>query len=133
MLTQENGGNQLKNRVSHSKSCFRRRSSLFFASLLSSRKKIPRVFIQCLWQVCRLRDDLPPSPLCVLQDRPSPQSQRWNISKPWLPFLLCLVQTWPSFRTGLQILDQKWRAQQSPSAQSDDLRQFSPSRPLLTK
>lgn len=82
--------------------------------------------------MCRLRDDLLPS-LCVLQDRPSAQSQRWNISKPWVPFLLCFVQTWPSFRTGLQILDQKWRAQQSPSAQSDDLRQFSPSIPLKTK
>lgn len=105
---------------------------LFFTSLGALWKKIPWTFIQCLWQVCRLRDDLLPS-LCVLQDRPSAQSQRWNISKPWVPFLLCFVQTWPSFRTGLQILDQKWRAQQSPSAQSDDLRQFSPSRPLKTK
>lgn len=125
-----------KNRVSHSCfpsiACRRLWSSLFFASLGALWKKIPQIVIQCLWQVCRLRDDLLPS-LCVLQDRPSAQSQRWNISKPWVPFLLCLVQTWPSFRTGLQILDQKWRAQQSPSTQSDDLRQFSPSKPLKTK
>lgn len=125
MLTQENGG-----KTGYSKSCFSSIACRLWSSLLW--KKIPQMFIQCLWQVCRLRDDLLPS-LCVLQDRPSAQSQRWNISKPWVPFLLCLVQTWPSFRTGLQILDQKWRAQQSPSAQSDDLRQFSPSRPLKTK
>lgn len=88
---------------------------------------------QCLWQVWRLLEDLLWSPRCVRHDRPSSQSQRWKISSPWVPFRLCLVQTWPSFRTGLQILDQKWRAQHSPSAQSEDLKQVSPSRPETLK
>lgn len=71
----------------------------------------------------------------TLQDRPFAQSHRWKISSPWEPFLRCLVQTSPWWSTGLQILVQKWRAQQNPSMQSDDRRQGSPSCPaeMVTK
>lgn len=41
-----------------------------------------------------------------------------------------LEHTCPSSRTGLQILVQKWRAQQSPGPQSEVLRQLSPSCPV---
>lgn len=60
---------------------------------------------------------------------PSAQGQRWKISRPWAPFRRCRVHTCPSRSTGLQILDQKWRAQHSPAAQSDERRQKSPSSP----
>lgn len=89
---------------------------------------------QRLWQVCRFRAAvlLTPwslSPFSGRQVRPSPQSQRWNSSKPWVPFLRWRVHTWPSVSTGLQIRDQKCLAQHRPSEQSADLRQVSPSWP----
>lgn len=89
---------------------------------------------QRLWQVCRFRAAvlLTPwsrSPFSCRHTRPSPQSQRWNSSKPWLPFLRWRVHTWPSVSTGLQMRDQKCLAQQRPSEQSLDLRHASPSWP----
>lgn len=62
---------------------------------------------------------------------PGPQSQRWKISGAWAVSLCPLLeQTCPSNRTGLQILVQKWRAQQSLGPQSKVLRQLSPSCPV---
>lgn len=81
------------------------------------------------WQVWRFRLSAPGFSLWPLQVSPEPQSQRWKISKLWAPFLRWRVQTCPSVSTGLQIRDQKCRAQQSPSRQSEDLRHVSPSPP----
>lgn len=89
---------------------------------------------QRLWQVCRFRAAVlltlwSRSPLSGRQVMPSPQSQRWKSSKPWVPFLRWRVHTWPSVSTGLQMRDQKCLAQQRPSEQSADRRQVSPSMP----
>lgn len=89
---------------------------------------------QRLWQVCRFRAAVlltlrSRSPLSGRQARPSPQSQRWNSSNPWVPFLRWRVHTWPSDSTGLQMRDQKCLAQHRLSEQSADLRQVSPSWP----
>lgn len=89
---------------------------------------------QRLWQVCRFRAAVlltlwSRSPFSGRQAMPSPQSQRWNSSKPWVPFRRWRVHTWPSVSTGLQMRDQKCLAQHRPSVQSADLRQVSPSWP----
>lgn len=94
----------------------------------------PRHLCQRLWQVCRFRAAVlltlwSRSPFSGRQDMPSPQSQRWKSSKPWVPFLRWRVHTWPSVSTGLQMRDQKCLAQHRPSEQSADLRQVSPSMP----
>lgn len=82
---------------------------------------------QFLWQTLK-RDPCCIPPADRLQDKPEPQLQRWKISGPGAPsFCPRLEHTWPSVRTGLQILAQKWRAQHSPGAQSDVRRQLSPS------
>lgn len=90
---------------------------------------------QRLWQVCRFRAAVLLTPwsrsaFSGLQAKPSPQSQRWNSSKPWVPFLRWRVHTWPSVSTGLQMRDQKCLAQHRPSEQSADLRHVSPSCPV---
>lgn len=89
---------------------------------------------QRLWHVCRFRAAVlltlwSRSPFSGRQVMPSPQSQRWKSSKPWVPFLRWRVHTWPSVSTGLQMRDQKCLAQHRPSEQSADLRQVSPSMP----
>lgn len=81
------------------------------------------------WQVWRCRLSAPGFSLWPRQARPEPQSQRWKISRPWAPFRRWRVHTCPSVSTGLQIRDQKCRAQHSPSKQSEDLRHVSPSPP----
>lgn len=81
------------------------------------------------WQVWRFRLFPPGFSLWPRQVRPEPQSQRWKISRLWAPFRRWRVHTCPSVSTGLQIRDQKCRAQQSPSTQSEDLRHVSPSPP----
>lgn len=95
---------------------------------------VPMSLYQRLWQVCRFRAAVLLTPwsrssLSGRQVRPSPQSQRWKSSKPWVPFLRWRVHTWPSVSTGLQMRDQKCLAQHRPSEQSADLRQASPSWP----
>ncbi|TNN81792.1 hypothetical protein EYF80_007921 [Liparis tanakae] len=65
--------------------------------------------------------------------RPSPQSQRWNSSKPWVPFLRWRVHTWPSDSTGLQMRDQKCLAQHRLSEQSADLRQRFPAQHMASR
>lgn len=81
------------------------------------------------WQVCRFLVSAPTFSLWPLQDRPTPQSQRWKISRPWVPFLRWRVHTCPSVSTGLQMRDQKCRAQHRPSRQSEDRKHVSPSPP----
>lgn len=88
----------------------------------------PRVG-QWRWQVCRRDVSAGPCSRCPRHASPSAHWQRWKISRPCEPFRRCRVHTWPSRSTGLQILDQKWRAQHSPAAQSDERRQKSPSSP----
>lgn len=84
---------------------------------------------QCRWHVCRRDASAGPCSRCRRHASPSAHWQRWKISRPWAPFRRCRVHTCPSRSTGLQILDQKWRAQHSPAAQSDERRQKSPSSP----
>lgn len=68
--------------------------------------------LQIFWHMCRRDLVEEVASFHTLQERPLAQSQRWKISKPWEPFFLCLVHTSPCLSTGLQILVQKWRAQQ---------------------
>lgn len=68
--------------------------------------------LQIFWHMCSLDLVEEVASFHTLQERPLAQSQRWKISKPWAPFFLCLVHTSPCLSTGLQILVQKWRAQQ---------------------
>lgn len=87
------------------------------------------IIIQIFWHTWSLDLEEEVASFHTLQDSPLAQSHRWKISSPWDPFLRCLVHTSPWCSTGLQILVQKWRAQQCPSIQSDDRRQGSPSCP----
>lgn len=84
---------------------------------------------QCRWQVCRRDASAGPCSRCRRHASPSEHGQRWKSSRPCVPFRRCRVHTCPSRSTGLQILDQKWRAQHSPAAQSEERRQKSPSSP----
>lgn len=79
------------------------------ASTQTGRQRRP---LQIFWHMCSLDLVEEVASFHTLQARPLAQSQRWKISKPWAPFFLCLVHTSPCLSTGLQILVQKWRAQQ---------------------
>lgn len=98
----------------------------------SARDNSPSVR-QIFWHTWSLAFEEYVASFQTLQDKPFAQSHLWKISSPWEPFLRCLVQTSPWWSTGLQILVQKWRAQQNPSMQSDDRRQGSPSCPTEKK
>lgn len=98
----------------------------------SARDNSPSVH-QIFWHTWSLAFEEYVASFQTLQDKPFAQSHLWKISSPWEPFLRCLVQTSPWWSTGLQILVQKWRAQQNPSMQSDDRRQGSPSCPTGKK
>lgn len=76
------------------------------------RRRQQRRPLQIFWHMCSLDLVEEVESFHTLQERPLAQSQRWKISKPWAPFFLCLVHTSPCLSTGLQILVQKWRAQQ---------------------